>query len=126
MGRAARNSEGRVLLYAYKTTESMKRAISETNRRRKIQEEHNRLHGITPKTIIKNVSGGVIETLRGTKKGKGEKKKLEMTHLTSEALDKRIEELKKLMKEASRDLRFEDAAKIRDEIKTVTDLRILL
>ena len=49
-----------------------------------------------------------------------------MTHLSAEALDKRIEELKKLMKEASRDLRFEDAAKIRDEIKTVTDLRILL
>ena len=126
MGRAARNSDGRVILYAYKTTESMKRAISETIRRRKIQEEHNARHGITPKTIIKNVSGGVIETLRGTKKGKGEKKKLEITKLSLEALDKRIEELKKLMKEASRDLRFEDAAAIRDEIKSVTDLRILL
>jgi excinuclease ABC subunit B len=126
MGRAARNSEGRVILYAYKMTKSMERAIGETNRRRKIQEEHNALHGITPKTIIKSVSGGVIETLRGAKKGKGEKKKVEVTHLSAEALDKRIEELKKLMKEAARDLRFEDAAKIRDEIKTVTDLRILL
>jgi excinuclease ABC subunit B len=126
MGRAARNSEGRVILYAYKMTKSMERAIGETNRRRKIQEEHNAKYGITPKTIIKSVSGGVIETLRGAKRGKGEKKKVEMTHLSAEALDKRIEELKKLMKEASRDLRFEDAAKIRDEIKTVTDLRILL
>ena len=126
MGRAARNSEGRVILYAYKMTKSMERAISETNRRRKIQEEHNKKLGITPLTIIKSVSGGVIETLRGAKKGKGEKKKIEVTHLSGEALDKRIEELKKLMKEASRDLRFEDAAKIRDEIKTVTDLRILL
>lgn len=126
MGRAARNAEGRVILYAYKTTKSMDRAISETLRRRKIQEEFNAKNGITPKTIIKSVSGGVIETLRGTKIGKGEKKKVEVTKLSAEALDKRIEELKKLMKEASRDLRFEDAAKIRDEIKSVTDLRILL
>lgn len=126
IGRAARNSEGRVILYAYKTTESMKRAISETLRRRKIQEEYNQKNGITPTTIKKSVSGGVIETLRGAKKGKGEKKKVESEHLSAEALDKRIEELKKLMKEASRDLRFEDAAKIRDEIKSITDLRILL
>lgn len=126
MGRAARNSDGKVILYAYKMTKSMERAIGETNRRRKIQEDHNLKNGIIPLTISKNISGGVIETLRGTKKGKGEKRKVEVTHLTAEALDKRIEELKKLMKEASRDLRFEDAAKIRDEIKTVTDLRILL
>ena len=126
MGRAARNSEGKVILYAYKTTKSMARAISETERRRKIQEEHNKLNGITPTTIKKSVSGGVIETLRGAKKGKGDKKKVSTEHLTAESLDKRIEELKKIMKEASRDLRFEDAAKIRDEIKSVTDLRILL
>lgn len=126
MGRAARNSEGKVILYAYKITKSMERAISETKRRRKIQEEHNLKHGIIPTTILKSVSGGVIETLRGTKKGKGEKLKIEKQHLNAESLDKRIEELKKLMKEASRDLRFEDAAKIRDEIKTITDLRILL
>lgn len=126
MGRAARNSEGRVILYAYKMTKSMERAIGETSRRRKIQEEHNTKHGIVPKTIVKSVSGGVIETLRGAKKGKGEKIKVEMTKLSAEALDQRIEELKKLMKEASRDLRFEEAAKIRDEIKSITDLRILL
>lgn len=126
IGRAARNAEGRVILYAYKTTKSMGIAISETARRRKIQEEYNAKNGITPTTIKKSVSGGVIETLRGTKGVKGPKKKVEMENLNPEALDKRIEELKKLMKEASRDLRFEDAAKIRDEIKTVTDLRILL
>lgn len=126
IGRAARNAEGRVVLYAYKETESMKKAIGETKRRRKLQEAYNQEHGITPATIKKTVSGGVIETLRGTKKGKGEKKKVESEHLSAESLDKRIEELKKLMKEASRELRFEDAAKIRDEIKTITDLRILL
>jgi excinuclease ABC subunit B len=126
MGRAARNSHGKVFLYAYKETESMKRAMSETRRRRKLQEAYNSEHGIIPATIKKSVSGGVIETLRGAKKSKGEKKKVESVHLSAEALDERIEELKKLMKEASRDLRFEEAAKIRDEIKTVTELRILV
>ncbi len=126
IGRAARNSEGRVILYAYKTTKSMAVAISETARRRKIQEEYNLKNGITPKTIKKSVSGGVIETLRGSKGAKGPKKKVTMELVSADAIDKRIEELKKLMKEASRDLRFEDAAKIRDEIKQVTDLRILL
>jgi excinuclease ABC subunit B len=101
-------------------------AISETLRRRKIQEEFNTLHNIIPTTISKNISGGVIETLRGTKGKKGPKKIIESELLSPEALDMRIIELKKLMKEASRDLRFEDAAKIRDEIKSVTDLRILL
>lgn len=126
IGRAARNSEGRVILYAYKNTKSMDKAISETLRRRKIQEEHNLKNGITPTTISKSVSGGVIETLRGTKGVKGPKKKHQMETLSAESLDQRIVELKKMMKEASRDLRFEDAAKIRDEIKSITDLRILL
>ena len=126
IGRAARNSEGRVILYAYKTTKSMNVAITETQRRRQIQEEFNLKNGITPKTIKKSVSGGVIETLRGTKGSKGPKKKQTVELLTPESIDKRIEELKKLMKEASRDLRFEDAAKIRDEIKSITDLRILV
>nr|BDT28144.1 excinuclease ABC subunit UvrB [Bacteriovorax sp. HI3] len=126
IGRAARNAEGRVILYAYKTTKSMNVAITETQRRRKIQEEYNLKNGITPKTIKKSVSGGVIETLRGTKGSKGPKKKQTVELLTPESIDKRIEELKKLMKEASRDLRFEDAAKIRDEIKSITDLRILV
>lgn len=126
IGRAARNSEGRVILYAYKTTKSMDRAMSETLRRRKIQEEHNLVRGITPKTIIKGVSGGIIDTLRGAKKDKGPKKKQLIEHLSAEGIEKRIEELKKLMKEASRDLRFEDAAKIRDEIKSMAELRMML
>jgi len=126
IGRAARNSEGRVILYAYKTTKSMDKAISETQRRRKLQEEFNKANGIVPKTIRKNVSGGVIETLRGTKGKKGPSKKAVVEHLSAESIDKRIEELKKLMKEASKDLRFEDAAKIRDEIKQMSELRIML
>lgn len=126
IGRAARNADGRVILYAYKTTKSMERAISETLRRRIIQNEYNVKNKITPTTIIKSVSGGVIETLRGAKKGKSPQKKVEITKITAEVLDKRIIELKILMKEAVRDLRFEDAAKIRDEVKSINELRILL
>jgi excinuclease ABC subunit B len=126
MGRAARNSEGRVILYAYKETESMKKAIGETRRRRIIQEKYNLEYKITPQTIIKKVSGGIIDTLRGAKSGKGNKKKIEVTALTLGSIDTQIENLKQEMKIASRELRFEDAAKIRDEIKTITDLRILL
>ena len=126
IGRAARNSEGKVILYAYKETESMKKAISETKRRRLLQEKFNTDHLITPQTIIKKVSGGVIETLRGTKNEKRAKKKVQATHLSAEAIEKQITELKAEMKIASRELRFEDAAKIRDEIKTITDLRIIL
>jgi excinuclease ABC subunit B len=126
MGRAARNVEGRVILYAYKETESMRKAIGETKRRRIIQNQFNIEHGITPQTIIKKISGGVIDTLRGAKKGKGQKQKVEIANLTTDSIDRKIENLKKEMKIASHELRFEDAAKIRDEIKTITDLRILL
>jgi excinuclease ABC subunit B len=126
MGRAARNSEGRVILYAYKETESMRKAIGETRRRRIIQEKYNTEHGITPQTIVKKISGGVIDTLRGAKKDKRLNKKIKMTSLSSESLDEQIENLKREMKIASRELRFEDAANIRDEIKSIMDLRILL
>lgn len=126
IGRAARNSEGRVILYAYKETKSMKKAISETNRRRTIQEDFNTKHGITPQTIIKSVSGGVIETLRGvknTKKGKKAAKLME--HVDLAAIDNRIIELKQEMKVAVKELRFEDAAKMRDEIKELTQARLI-
>jgi excinuclease ABC subunit B len=125
IGRAARNSEGRVLLYAYKTTGSMERAISETSRRRALQEEFNAKHGITPKTIKKSVSGGVIETLRGTKKTKKKSSKVKMD-LSIENIDKQLIVLKKEMKLASKELRFEDAAKIRDEIKELSAAKLLL
>ena len=126
IGRAARNSEGRVILYAYKETKSMQKAIAETKRRRQIQEEFNTKHGITPTTISKNVSGGVIETLRGVKGAKKGKKAAKLIeHVDVAALDKRIEELKKEMKLAAKELRFEDAAKMRDEIKELTQARLI-
>ena len=128
IGRAARNQNGRVLLYAYKITPSMELAITTTKDRRKRQNEYNIKHGITPKTVLKKISGGVIETLRGTKASKGKKAKGKSTfeNLTAEQLDARIIELKEEMKEASKALEFERAAKIRDEIKELNQMRILL
>jgi excinuclease ABC subunit B len=130
IGRAARNEHGRVILYAFRQTPSMNRAISETNRRRELQQAHNLKHGIQPTTISKKVSGGVIETLRGTKKGaKGSKSKRSKVKLegalSPEVLDQRISELKSEMKELARELRFEEAARIRDEIKELTEARML-
>lgn len=127
IGRAARNSEGRVILYAYKMTKSMEKAMSETTRRRKIQVQYNIDHDQQPMTIKKSVSGGVIETLRGS--GKGKKGKREKTlvsgTLSPEKIDHRIKELKLLMKEYAKELRFEDAAKVRDEIKELTEARLM-
>lgn len=126
IGRAARNAEGRVILYAYKMTRSMNEAISETKRRRHIQEEYNQKNNIIPQTIIKKVSGGVIETLRGAKSSKSKKSQIVDGELTIDNLDKRIKELKDKMKEAARDLRFEEAAKLRDDIKALAEARFIL
>lgn len=128
IGRAARNSHGRVILYAYKMTPSMETAISTTADRRERQNNFNEENGITPKTIIKKISGGVIEVLRGNKSSSKDRKKkaVQLEDLTLSELDTRIEELKVNMKEASRTLRFEEAAKIRDEIKELTQLRMML
>ena len=128
IGRAARNASGRAILYAYKETKSMVKAIGETKRRRVIQEEYNTRHGITPKTIKKEVSGGVIETLRGSK-GKRSKelsKMSKMKEISPGSIDKQIVELTKKMKGESKALNFEKAAQIRDEIKSLKDLRLLL
>ncbi|MBT7611273.1 MAG: excinuclease ABC subunit UvrB [Bacteriovoracaceae bacterium] len=126
IGRAARNSNGRVILYAYKETKSMKKAIHETTRRRKIQTDFNRKNGIEPKTIQKKVSGGVIETLRGARKSSGNKTKKVMTIMTPTEVDKRVLELKKEMKLAAKELRFEEAANIRDEIKELNEIRMMI
>ncbi len=126
IGRAARNDKGRVILYAYKKTKSIEKACSETKRRRDLQEKYNKSNGITPQTITKPISEGVIEAIRGSK---GKKGKIEKKHLSSfdlKTLEKRISELRAMMKQASRELRFEDAAKIRDEIKSLSEARLLL
>jgi excinuclease ABC subunit B len=128
IGRAARNSEGRVILYGFKRTPSINEAMQLTADRRIRQISYNEQHGITPTTINKRISGGVIEILRGTKKSdkKGRNKEISEQNLSPEAIDAKIVELKQMMKEASQGLRFEEAAKLRDEVKKLTDLRFML
>ena len=117
IGRAARNSEGRVILYAGKITDSMKKAISETQRRRKVQETYNKKHQITPTTIKKSINKGLLE-LFGFVSEEGASEDLEMIlSPDSKKLNVKILELKKKMKKLSDKLEFEEAAKLRDEIK---------
>ena len=106
IGRAARNSEGRVIMYADGLTDSMKRAIGETERRRTVQDAYNREHGIVPRTIIKEVKS----TLNITKK-KAPDEEMKLKDIPEE-----IEKLKALMKVASAQLDFERAIEIRDKI----------
>ncbi len=106
IGRAARNAEGRVIMYADTVTGSMKRAIDETDRRRKIQSEYNKLHGIVPKTIIKEVKNSIGIT----------GKKSSADDIKPSDIPKEIEKLKALMKVASSQLDFEKAIEIRDTI----------
>ncbi len=128
IGRAARNSEGRVILYGFKKTPSINEAMKVTAERRIKQTEYNQKHGLTPTTVNKKVSGGVIEILRGTKKSdkKGRVKEISEQKLSPEAIDAKIKELKQLMKEAATGLQFEEAAKLRDEIKRLSELRFML
>ncbi|ADD03015.1 excinuclease ABC, B subunit [Thermoanaerobacter italicus Ab9] len=114
IGRAARNAEGRVIMYADTVTNSMKRAIEETNRRRKIQMEYNKKHGITPKTVIKGVRD-VIEATHVAEEEEKYKKKKVKTY-DPEIIKSTIEQLEKEMKEAAIELQFEKAAKLRDVI----------
>lgn len=106
IGRAARNSEGRVIMYADEITGSMRRAIDETDRRRKIQSDYNREHGIIPKTIIKEVKNTI-----GISSKKTSADEIKLTDIPQE-----IEKLKALMKVASAQLDFEKAIEIRDTI----------
>ncbi len=128
IGRAARNSEGRVILYGFRKTPSIIEAMKITEERRKKQHDYNQLNGITPASVSKKISGGVIEVLRGTKKAdrKGQEKDISSQALSSEAIDAKIKEFKQQMKEAATALQFEEAAKLRDEIKKLTELRFML
>lgn len=115
IGRAARNSNGHVIMYADVMTDSMKRAIEETARRRNIQQEYNELHGIVPKTIKKKVHD-VIQATKAvdekTKKGLDK----DPESMSIDELKKYIKKLDKEMKMAASDLHFEKAAALRDEI----------
>ena len=115
IGRAARNARGHVIMYADRITDSMKRAIDETARRREIQQAYNREHGITPKTIVKPIKPLIETTLVAESGGKYEVKpgKKKLTKKDRENL---IKTLTREMQQASRALEFERAAELRDMI----------
>ncbi len=112
-GRAARNAEGTVIMYADKMTDSMNKCISETNRRRAIQMEYNEKHGITPQTIKKRIHA-VIEATQVAETAEGYLPKKDINKLTKTELKKMVVTVEKDMKEAARHLEFEKAAELRD------------
>ncbi len=116
IGRAARNSEGTVIMYADSVTDAMKKAITETNRRREIQNEYNQINGITPKTIVKKVND-ILEISTHTDDKDIEKKNIKKMS-RAERLQL-IEQLTKEMKAAARILEFEHAAFLRDKIEKI-------
>ena len=116
IGRAARNADGKVIMYADTITPSMRYAIDETARRRGIQDEFNKKHGIIPKTVIKSVRD-VIEISQDTSKVPAQSAK----KLTRAAKEQEIARMEKAMKEASRMLEFEYAAVLRDQIKSMRE-----
>ncbi len=123
-GRAARNVNGKVILYADQMTGSMSQAILETNRRRKIQEEYNRAHHITPQSIrksIRNIMASIYEadyfTVSKVSDGKAE-------YESAKDILQLIEKLKKEMKEAATRLDFEHAAELRDRIVNLEEKQL--
>ena len=130
IGRAARNVEGQVVMYADRVTDSMQRAISETNRRRGLQQAHNAEHGINPTTIRKAVTD-ILELVRGSadtapvpeklSTGRGAAARADrladLRELPPDDLNRLILQLEAEMAEAAEDLRFEYAARLRDELK---------
>lgn len=120
IGRAARNSEGHVIMYADEITESMHAAITETNRRREIQEAYNEAHGITPTTIKKEVRDLITTTLEENKVQHLDKEK-ELESMSEKELTALAKKLTKRMNQAAIELNFELAAEFRDELKRVKE-----
>ncbi len=115
IGRAARNAGGKVIMYGDKITESMEKAISETKRRRAIQEEHNRKNGITPQTIQKRVRD-VIEATKAAESKTEYLAEVKGAKMSKKDRMSLIERLEKEMKDAAKNLQFEKAAQLRDAI----------
>ena len=124
IGRAARNIEGKAILYADKVTGSMERAMGETNRRRSIQEEYNKKNKITPRTVTSKIKD-VMEGARSVKKEKKEVKKIsdeyDISKVTYHNIGKEIKKIDKLMRLSAKELDFEKAAYFRDLIKELKE-----
>jgi excinuclease ABC subunit B len=126
IGRAARNVNGKAILYADQITGSMQRAIGETGRRREKQFEHNQSHGITPQTILKSIAD-IMEgaypgaQMNAKRYAKVAEEELEYAELTPKQMAKRIRQLEDQMYRHAQDLEFEEAARLRDQIKSLQD-----
>lgn len=115
IGRAARNADGQVIMYADNMTRSMQSAILETNRRRQIQEAYNEEHGIIPQTIKKDIRDLIVATKTAAKNEEFFKEK-DPESMSKDELEKTIAKVEKEMKKAARDLQFERAAELRDTL----------
>lgn len=115
IGRAARNADGRVIMYADRISKAMDVAMKETDRRRKIQDDYNKAHGITPASVKKSVRA-VIEATKAAEPEMEEYKGKSPLELTKKELNDYIKKLEKEMKQAAQDLQFERAAQLRDRI----------
>ncbi len=122
-GRAARNVHGRVIFYADAVTDSMRRAIEETGRRRRIQEAHNREHGIEPASIVKQINSPLVRLANLDYHDPAPTRRAEADS-DPETLRRRIETLEKEMRAAAKDLDFERAAAIRDELRALREIQI--
>ncbi|NDD59134.1 MAG: excinuclease ABC subunit B, partial [Chlamydiae bacterium] len=123
-GRAARNAQGRVIMYADKITKSIKSTIEITQKRRKVQEEYNTLHGITPKTIAKEKAADLLETFGGEPE-KPQEKQQSVHHYTKKEVESKIKQLEAEMKKAAKELKFEEAAHLRDLLKHYKSIDML-
>lgn len=124
MGRSARNANGTAILYANKITPAMARAIAETERRRKIQEEYNRLHGITPQTIVKSLDDPLMRMVEADFVDLEKVVEIEETFGSLEQLKQEIERVEKEMKEAAKKYEFERAAILRDRLFNLKQLAL--
>ncbi len=120
IGRAARNAEGRVILYADRITGSMQEALEETNRRRQKQLAYNKEHGITPQTIKKSISNALKEMTESDYLDESKTNKQELSDIKN--IEKKLKEYTKKMKDAAANLEFEEAVIYRDKIKELEEL----
>jgi excinuclease ABC subunit B len=126
IGRAARHIEGRAILYADKMTDSMRRAIGETDRRREIQNAYNEENGITPQSVISTMEMGLAQILKADYGDISEEEAAGVPEFTSQAdVDQFIAKLETEMRESARKFEFEKAAKLRDQIKELRDKEFL-
>ncbi len=123
-GRAARNINGQVILYADTITQSMKKAIEETNRRRQLQLEYNRRHQITPRSIIKRIDEVLASLPERDYLDYTRIEEEQLIYMSKEERQQRIEFLEKEMKKAAQNLEFERAAALRDELKKIRKMEI--